>query len=91
MTRYVYMLSFYQEDGAENAVATLQRDRLPELLELYMKLLGKETPQEYRDKLANFSKKTMPNLPCHSARKTSGAMAIALAAAGADANFTSSR
>lgn len=33
MTRYVYLLSDYAEDGAENVVATLDRDKLLELLE----------------------------------------------------------
>ena len=32
MKRYVYLLSTYDEYGAENVIATLDRDKLPELL-----------------------------------------------------------
>jgi hypothetical protein len=42
MTRFVYILSTYQENGAENVIATLDRTKLHGLLTSYFKPLAHE-------------------------------------------------
>lgn len=58
MSAYVYLLSNYREDGAEDVTATLLRSRLPEMLESRLSSYKPDTQSQARERLTKLLTET---------------------------------